>query len=74
MWSHKTGSRRGQVVARPVLTVPRYMNRVMRELAFCICKNKDADQLPCNLISALIFATQIVQSPFFLNPKIKASS
>ena len=21
MWSHKTGSRRGQVVARPVLTV-----------------------------------------------------
>ena len=24
MWSHKTGSRRGQVVARPVLTVCKY--------------------------------------------------
>ena len=42
MWSHKTGSRRGQVVARPVLTV---------------CENKAADQ-PAEsgqLISVVVF-------------------
>ena len=43
---------------------------VMRKPAFCICKNKEADQLRGNrgfavtakLISAFVFATRIVQS------------
>ena len=36
-----------------------YMSRVVRKLAFCICENKDADQLRGNakLISAFVFAT-----------------
>ena len=38
------------------------MSCVMRKQAFCICENKDADQLCGNLISAFVFATQIVQS------------
>ena len=50
----------------------------MRKLAFCICKNKDADQLRGNreakLIRAFVFATRIVQSLFYLNPKFQASS
>ena len=43
---------------------------------FCICENKDADQLPGNLklISAFVFATRIVQSLYFLNTKLQASS
>ena len=42
----------------------------------CICENKDADQLhvTAKLISAFVFATQIVQSLFFLNMKSRASS
>ena len=40
----------------------------MRKLAFCICKNKDTDQLH------LIFASLIVQSLYYLNPKLQASS
>ena len=48
----------------------------MRKPDFCICENKDADQLRGNakLISAFVFATQIVQSLHFLNPKFQASS
>ena len=60
----------------------------MRKPVFCICENKGADQLDGNraadqliivtqivqLISAFIFATQIVQSLFFLNPKFQPSS
>ena len=47
----------------------------MRKPAFCICENKDADQLRGNrkLISAFVLATWIVQSLFFLNPKFHAS-
>ena len=44
----------------------------MRKPAFCICENKDADQL-CG-ISAFVFATPIVQSLFFQNRKFQASS
>ena len=40
------------------------------KITFFICKNKDADQL----ISAFVFATYIVQSLFFLNPKFQTSS
>ena len=44
----------------------------MRKPAFCICQNKDPDQL--KLISAFVFATWIVQSLFYLNTKFQASS
>ena len=51
------------------------MSRIMRKPAFCICENKDADQLRGNqLISAFVFATRIVQSLFYLNPKFHAST
>ena len=48
----------------------------MRKPAFCLCENKDADQLrgTAKLISVFVFATRIVQSLFFLNPKFQASS
>ena len=53
------------------------MNLVVRKPAFCICENKDADQLrgvTAKLISAFVFATRIVQSLYVLNPKFQASS
>ena len=48
----------------------------MRKPSFCICENKDADQLRGNaqLICVFVFATHIVQSLYFLNPKFQASS
>ena len=47
----------------------------MRKPAFCICENKDADQLRSYaLIIAFVFAIRIVQSLFYLNPKFQASS
>ena len=48
----------------------------MRKPAFCICENKDADQLRGNREADqhLFFASQIVQSLNFLNPKYQASS
>ena len=48
----------------------------MRKPAFCICENNDADQLrgvTAKLISVFVFATRIVQSLYFLNPKFQAS-
>ena len=45
----------------------------MRKPAFCICENKDADQLR-EADQRLFFATQIVQSIYFLNTKFQASS
>ena len=42
----------------------------MRTPDFCICENKDTDQL----ISTFVFATRIVQSLYFLNAKLQASS
>ena len=52
------------------------MSHVVRKPAFCICENKDADQLrgSAKLISAFVFATWIVQSLYFLNTKFQASS
>ena len=44
-----------------------HMSRVMRKPAFCICENKDADQLRGS-------APLLVQSLFFLNPKFQATS
>ena len=53
-----------------------YMSLIMRIPAFCICENKDADKLRGDRepISALVFAKQIVQSLFFLDTKLPASS
>ena len=45
-----------------VLNMGKYMSRVVRKPALCICENKDADQLRRKLISAFVFATEIVQS------------
>ena len=48
----------------------------MRKPAFSIYENKGTDKIRGNreVISAFVFATQIVQSLYFLNPKFKASS
>ena len=43
----------------------------MRKPAFCICENKDADQLRG---SAFVFATRILQSLYFPNTKFLVSS
>ena len=46
------------------------MSHCMRKPATCIGENKDADQLcTAQLISAFVFATQIVQYLFHFNPK-----
>ena len=47
----------------------------MRKPTFCLCENKDTDQLlTSKLISAFVFAIQIVQSLYYLNPKFQASN
>ena len=48
----------------------------MSKPAFCICKIKGTDQLGIMawLTSAFFFATLIVQSLYFQNPKVQASS
>ena len=48
----------------------------MRNQTFCICENKDADQLPsnCEAGQRLYFATPIVQFLCSLNPKFPDSS
>ena len=65
------------------LQYPLKMSLVMRKPTFCICENKDADQLrgdheavavTAKLISAFVFTTRIVQCLFFLNPKFLASN
>ena len=46
----------------------------MRKTAFCICKNKDTDQLRGNRETdqcLYFFATKIVRSLYFLNPNFK---
>ena len=63
------------------------LSLVVRKPAFCICENKDADQLRSNctadqrlcsvtakLIRAFVLAIRIVQSRYYLNPKFQASS
>ena len=57
------------------------ISRVVRKRAFCICENKDADQLRGNreadqrlCFRHFVFATWIVQFLFYLNPKFQASS
>ena len=52
------------------------MSRVLRKPAFCICKNKDGDQLRGNREAdqRLGFPTRIVQFLVYLYPKFQASS
>ena len=53
-----------------------HMSLVMRKQGFCICENKDADQLRGNREADqhLCFATRVVKSLFFLNAKLQACS
>ena len=56
-----------------------FMSLVVRKPAFCICENKNANQLrgdhelifavTAKLISTFVFATRIVQYLVLLNPK-----
>ena len=48
----------------------------MRKPAFCICENKDADQLRGNREAdqRLCFAIRTIQFLYYLNPKFQASS
>ena len=48
------------------------MSRLVGKPTICIGENKDADQLRGNRV--FVFATQIVQFLFYLNPKFQASS
>ena len=53
------------------------MSLVMRKPAFCICEKKKTQisfAVTAKLIRTFVFATWIVQSLFFLNPKFQASS
>ena len=54
----------------------KHLSLVMRKPALCICENTDADQLRRNREAdqRLCFATQIVQSLYFLSPKFQVSS
>ena len=54
--------------------VAQCVNCDMRKPDFCLCNDKSADQLTVKLISAFVFATQMVQFLFFLNLKFQASS
>ena len=48
------------------------LSLVVRKPAFCICENKDANQLRSNCV--FVFAIRIVQSLYYLNPKFQAFS
>ena len=54
------------------------MIHFIRKPSFCICKNKDADQLHSNCAAdqrhCFHYIDKIVQSLYFLNPKFQASS
>ena len=53
-----------------------YMSCVVRKLAFCICENRTqiSFAVTVKLISAFVFATRILQSLLYLNPKFQVSS
>ena len=52
------------------------LSRVERKTAFCICENKDTDQLRGNREAdqRLCFRIRIVQFLYYLKPKFQASS
>ena len=51
-----------------------YMSRVVRKLAFCICENKDADQLRGNREADQRLCFHYIASTIPLFPKYKISS
>ena len=51
-----------------------YMSRIMRKPAFCICENKDADQLRGNRTSDLRLCFRYKDSTIPLLPKSEISS
>ena len=51
----------------------RHLSHLMRKPTICICENKGAD-VTAKLISAFLFAIQIVQYLLYLTPKFQASS
>ena len=66
---------------QPVLTLNKMqpdqdrhcLSRIMRKPDFCICKNKvTVKTVTAQLISTFVFATQIVQILYFLNPKFQS--
>ena len=50
------------------------MSRVMRKPAFCICKNKDADQLPSNCAADQRLYFRYLDSTIPVLPKSEISS
>ena len=50
------------------------LSRVMRKPAFCICKNKDADQLHSNRAADQCLCCHYIDSTITLLPKFKISS
>ena len=64
------------VVRKPFVACWLDMSRVGRKPAFCICENKDADQLRGNREAdqRLCFHYTDSTIPLFLNPKFQASS
>ena len=63
---------------RRTISTGQYLSRVMRKPFFAYAKTKRqirfAVTVTAKLISAFVFATRIVQSLYFLNPKFQASS
>ena len=53
-----------------------YLSLIMRKPDFCICvtMTQISFAVTAKLISAFVFATRIVKSLYFLNPKFQASS
>ena len=51
-----------------------HLSLVMRKPVFCICENKDADQLRGNRDQRLCFCYTDSTIPYFLNPKTQTST
>ena len=66
------------IIILAIKTVCRFskMSRDVRKTHFCICETKTqiSFAVTAKLISAFVFATWIVQSLCFLNPKFQVSS
>ena len=66
----------GSLFSTFILCYLHNMRRVVRKPDFCICENKDADQLRGNREAdqRLCFCLRIAQSLYYLNPKFQASN
>ena len=62
---------------RACMSVFHYLSRVVRKPTFCICvktKTQISFAVTAKLISAFVFATQILQLLYFLNPEFQVSN